>query len=46
MKKKEIIGVILIVGGVTALSYLYNSYYKAYKEIKEEKARETKTTTK
>ena len=46
MKKKEIIGVILIVGGVTALSYLYNSYYKAYKEIKEENARETKTTTK
>lgn len=46
MKKKEIIGVILIVGGVTALSYLYNSYYKAYKEIREEKAQETKKTTK
>lgn len=46
MKKKEIIGIILIVGGVTALSYLYNGYYKAYKEIKEEKAQEKKTTTK
>jgi uncharacterized membrane protein YidH (DUF202 family) len=46
MKKKEIIGIVLIVGGVTALSYLYNSYYKAYKQIKEEKAQGTKTTTK
>jgi uncharacterized membrane protein YidH (DUF202 family) len=46
MKQKEIIGVILIVGGVTALSYLYSAYYKAYKEIREEKAQETKTTTK
>jgi uncharacterized membrane protein YidH (DUF202 family) len=46
MKKKEIIGVILIVGGVTALSYLYNAYYKAYKEIKDEKAQETTTTKK
>ena len=34
MKKKQIIGIVLIVGGVTALSYLYNSYYKAYKTIK------------
>jgi uncharacterized membrane protein YidH (DUF202 family) len=46
MKKKEIIGVVLIVGGITALTYLYNSYYKAYKEIKDEKAQGTKTTTK
>ena len=46
MKKKEIIGFILIAGGVGALSYLYNAYYKAYKEIKDEKAQETKTTTK
>ena len=46
MKKKQIIGVILIFGGVTALSYLYNAYYKAYKEIKEERAQETKPTTK
>ena len=46
MKKKEIIGVVLIVGGVTALSYLYNAYYKAYQEIKEEKAQEKTTTTK
>ena len=44
MKKKEIIGVILIVGGVTALSYLYSAYYKAYKEVKEEKEKETITT--
>jgi len=43
MKKKQIIGMILIVGGVGALSYLYNAYYKAYKEIKEEKAKETTT---
>ena len=46
MKKKQIIGIVLIVGGVTALSYLYNAYYKAYKEIKDEKAQGTKTTTK
>ena len=46
MNKKQIIGIVLIVGGVTALSYLYNGYYKAYKQIKEEKAQETKTTTK
>jgi len=46
MKKKQIIGIVLIVGGVTALSYLYNAYYIAYKEIKDEKAQETKTTTK
>jgi len=46
MKKKQIIGIVLIVGGVTALSYLYNGYYKAYKEIKDEKEKETKTTTK
>jgi Flp pilus assembly protein CpaB len=46
MKKKEIIGFILIAGGVGALSYLYNSYYKAYKEAMQEKAQETKTTTK
>ncbi len=44
MNKKEIIGVILIASGVTALSYLYSTYYKAYKEIKEEKAQETKPT--
>jgi uncharacterized membrane protein YidH (DUF202 family) len=44
MKKKEIIGVILIAGGVGALSYLYNAYYKAYKEAMEQKAQETKTT--
>jgi hypothetical protein len=41
MKKKNIIGAILIFVGVGALSYLYNSYYKAYKEIKEEKEKET-----
>jgi len=46
MKKKQIIGMILVVGGVGALSYLYNAYYKAYKEIKDEKAQGTKTTTK
>jgi uncharacterized membrane protein YidH (DUF202 family) len=46
MKKKEIIGVVLIIGGVSALTYLYNAYYKAYKEIRDEKAQETKTTTK
>jgi uncharacterized membrane protein YidH (DUF202 family) len=46
MKKKEIIGVILIAGGVGALTYLYNAYYKAYKEAMEQKAKETKTTTK
>jgi uncharacterized membrane protein YidH (DUF202 family) len=46
MKKKQIIGIVLIVGGVTALTYLYNAYYKAYKEIKDEKAQETKTRTK
>jgi hypothetical protein len=46
MKKKEIIGVILIAGGVGALTYLYNAYYKAYKEAMEQKAQETKTTTK
>ena len=46
MNKKQIIGIVLIVGGVTALSYLYNSYYKAYKEIKDEKSQGTKTTTK
>jgi hypothetical protein len=44
MKKKQIIGVILIAGGVTALSYLYNAYFKAYKEIKDEKSKETTTT--
>ena len=44
MKKKEIIGVILIAGGVCALTYLYNAYYKAYKQIKDEKAQGTKTT--
>jgi len=46
MSKREIIGVILIAGGVTALSYLYSAYYKAYAEIKKEKAQENKTTTK
>jgi hypothetical protein len=46
MKKKEIIGIVLIVGGVSALSYLYNAYYIAYKQIKDEKAQGTKTTTK
>lgn len=44
MKKKEIIGVILIVSGVTALSYLYNNYYKAYQEIKNERNQKIKTT--
>ena len=44
MKKKEIIGVILIAGGVGALTYLYNAYYKAYKEIKDEKAQGTLKT--
>lgn len=40
MSKKQTIGVILITVGVGALAYLYNGYYKAYKE-----ARETTTTT-
>lgn len=44
MKKKEIIGVILIVGGVGALSYLYNAYYLAYKDAMSKKTPETKTT--
>lgn len=44
MKKKEIIGIILIASGVTALSYLYSAYYVPYKEIKEAKAQGTKTT--
>ena len=44
MKKKEIIGIILIAGGIGALSYLYNGYFKAYKEAMEQKAQETKTT--
>lgn len=44
MNKKNIIGIVLIVGGVTALSYLYNAYYKAYKEVKEEKAKSKLTT--
>jgi hypothetical protein len=43
MKKREIIGVILIVGGITTLSYLYNAYYIAYKEIKEIKTKGTTT---
>lgn len=42
MRKKEIIGVILIVAGVTSLSYLYNAYFKAYQEVKEEKLKEQK----
>ena len=46
MKKKQIIGVVIISVGVGVLSYLYNSYYKAYKQIKEEKEKETITTTK
>jgi len=45
MKKKEIIGVILIASGVTALAYLYNAYYKAYKEIKDEKAQQKTQVT-
>ena len=44
MKKKQIIGVVIISVGVGVLSYLYNNYYKAYKEIKEEKEKETTTT--
>ena len=32
MKKKEIIGVVLIVVGVGALTYLYNGYYLANKD--------------
>jgi hypothetical protein len=46
MKKKEIIGVILIVGGVGALSYLYNGYYLAYKDAMNSKKQATTTTTK
>jgi len=33
MKNKEIVGTILIVGSVTALSYLYSRYYRYYKEL-------------
>jgi Flp pilus assembly protein CpaB len=44
MKKKEIIGVILIVAGVGALSYLYNGYYLAYQDAMNTKKPETKTT--
>jgi hypothetical protein len=46
MKKKEIIGVILIVGGIGALSYLYNGYYLAYKDAMNSKKQGTTTTTK
>lgn len=35
MSKKQTVGVILITLGVGALVYLYNGYYKAYKEVKE-----------
>lgn len=44
MKKKEIIGVVLIVAGVGALSYLYNGYYLAYQDAMNKKKSETKTT--
>jgi len=44
MKKKQIIGTILIVIGVGALSYLYNGYYLAYKDAMKTKKLETKTT--
>jgi len=44
MKKKQIIGTILIVIGVGALSYLYNGYYLAYKDAIKTKKPETKTT--
>jgi hypothetical protein len=46
MKKKEIIGVILVVAGVGALSYLYNGYYLAYKDAMKSKKQETTTTKK
>jgi hypothetical protein len=46
MKKKEIIGVILVVAGVGALSYLYNGYYLAYKDAMKIKKQETTTTKK
>lgn len=43
MKKKQIIGLVLIVGGVGALSYLYNGYYLAYKDAMNKKKLETTT---
>jgi hypothetical protein len=46
MKKKEIIGVILVVAGIGALSYLYNGYYLAYKDAMKSKKQETTTTKK
>ena len=49
MKKREIIGIVLIVVGVGAISYLYNGYYLAYKDAKKiqnQKLQETTTTKK
>jgi len=49
MKKREIIGTVLIVVGIGAISYLYNGYYLAYKDamkIKNQKLQETTTTKK
>jgi hypothetical protein len=43
MKKKEIIGVVLIVAGVGALTYLYNAYYLAYKDAMNTKKQGTTT---
>lgn len=43
MKKKEIIGVVLIVAGVGALTYLYNGYYLAYKDAMNSKKQGTTT---
>jgi hypothetical protein len=47
MKKKQIIGLVLIVGGVGALSYLYNGYFLAYQDaMKGKKEKPQETTTK
>jgi hypothetical protein len=43
MKKKEIIGVVLIVAGVGALTYLYNGYFLAYKDAMNSKKQGTTT---
>jgi hypothetical protein len=44
MKKKQIIGLVFIVIGVGALSYLYNGYYLAYQDAMNTKKQGTKTT--
>jgi Flp pilus assembly protein CpaB len=47
MKKKQIIGIVLIVAGIGALSYLYNGYYLAYQDaMKSKKQKPQETTTK